>query len=367
MDKKASLLGVLRTLFRWKKQIVIICGVAVIGTVVISLLLPNFYKAKTVFFAASSDQAKPELLFNRAGDLRLEYYGNENDVDRLLTVAESNELADILIDSFGLMEHYDINPELSKARHRVREKFFKHYEVLKNKRDAIELTFESTDRELAARVANTTRALINSVALDLIRSGQSKTLNTYRQNIKNRQQRLQILTDSLAQLRSRYGIYNLSAQTEALTTQLDASEARYVRSRSKLQALKETRGIPRDTIRYLEANVQGMKVQLDSMEIRMDRLRDGMGIVQQVEKEYLEVNQRLSEDRERAKALAAVFEADVPALLLVEEAEVPIVKSRPRRSILVVVAGMIAFFFSVLGVLLFDTYRNVNWQEIVNG
>ena len=50
----------------------------------------------------------------------------------------------------------------------------------------------------------------------------------------------------------------------------------------------------------------------------------------------------------------------VPAIVLVEAAEVPIVKSRPGRTMLVLGAGVLAFALAVLAVFLFHAYRDVD-------
>ena len=78
MDNNTNLLSVLRTLFQWKWTILMVAVVTFIGTAAISLLLPNYFKASTVFYAASEDLAKPEVLFaERGSGIRSEYYGSE--------------------------------------------------------------------------------------------------------------------------------------------------------------------------------------------------------------------------------------------------------------------------------------------------
>ena len=163
MEKNTdNLLGVLKTLFKWKKQIFLVCLIAGIGSVIISLLLPVYFQATTVFLAASPDQAKPELIFG-SGTLEGEYYGNENDIDRILTIAESSELFDFLIDTFNLYQHYKIDSTANRAPYRVKKKLAKLYDVAKTKRDAIELSVEDQDKELAAAIANTARRKINEI------------------------------------------------------------------------------------------------------------------------------------------------------------------------------------------------------------
>jgi len=364
MEQKASLLGVVQSLYKWRKHIVIICGIAGLGTALISLFLPNYYQASTLFYAAHPDLAKPEILFNRGNQLRSFYYGGEEDVDRLLTIGESAELLDYLVDSFDLYERYDINPELPKAPIRVREEFLSLYEVQRNKRDAIDLSVEDRDPEIAAQMANAARMKINELAQLLIKKNQEYTLKAYRSNLQNKASNLNQLGDSLALERAQYEIYNIQAQSEILTGQYSSARAQLARETSKLNTLRDNRSIPRDTIAYLSATVNGLETQVDSLSAQMERFRTGMARIQRLEKEYVDANQTLSEDRERTKQLQATYDADISAIILVEEAEVPVVKSRPRRSIIVIAAGAIAFIFSVLGVLLLEAYRSIKWREV---
>ncbi len=363
MENKDNLLGVAQTLWKWRRPIIIVCLIAVIGTAGASLLMPNYYQATTLFFAASPDQSKPELVFNQ-GNLRSEYYGNANDIDRLITIAESNELVSFLVDSFQLYEHYKIDPESPRAPFRVREKFFSLYEIKKTKRDAIALSIEDKDKKFAARMAKAAREKIDETAQALIKEGQQKAIHTFETEVKMKQKQLQILGDTLNKMRQIYGLYNTVAQTESLTAQQSEAEAKLVRNQTRLEVLKGTAGVPRDTIVMLTALVKGLETEVQNLSQKILLLNQGIAPINTLEKQYYESNLSLSLDLERLKMWKAVYESYVPTTILIEEAEVPIIKSRPKRSILVLTAGALAFIFSAFAVLLFDAYQHVKWFEI---
>ena len=66
MDNRDNLLGVLATLFKWKKQILKVILLAGIGTAAISFFfLDDYYRASTVFYVASPDLFKPEQVVHR--------------------------------------------------------------------------------------------------------------------------------------------------------------------------------------------------------------------------------------------------------------------------------------------------------------
>ncbi len=360
MEQKDNLLGVVQTLWKWRRPIIFVSLAAVIGTAVISLFLPNYYKATTTFLAASPDMAKPELLFG-SGNLYRNEYGNGNDIDRLLTIAESNELVEFLVDSFRLYEHYNISKDDPRAQFRVQEKFFGLYKVEKTKRDAIQLSVEDKEREFAPDIANVARIKIDQFAQRLIKEGQRQMIETFEREITIKQQQQQALGDTLNALRKNFRLYNTVAQTESLTSQQSEAEAKLVRNRTRLNVLKNTSGVPRDTIVMLTALVQGLEEEVKNLEQRMDQLNNGIAPINTLEKQYFEGNLSLSQDIERLKIWKAVYKSYIPATILVEEAEIPLVKSRPKRSILVIAAGAIAFIFCAFAALLLDNYE-VNWR-----
>lgn len=368
MENNLNLIQVLRKLYKWRRPIILLSGGTFVLTAGLSLLLPNFFEAKTVFYAASEDQAKPEVLFPEKGsNITAEYYGSESDIDRLLTVAQSNELKDYLIDSFALFAHYDKNPDAPKARYRLRKKLDKHYDIQKNERDALILSFEDKDPAFAARIANAAREKIEQITLGLIRSNQAKNLKANRENIQRQERNQRMLADSLDRLRAAYGLYDGLEQTQELSTEITSKQSLLTAKEARYDALKGEPSIPRDTLTYLQAEVKGLEANVRSLEDKLDLWRKGMSAVLDMEKQYLDGAQRLSEDRARTRVLQATYEADIPAVLVVEEAEVPLYKSRPSRSILVLAATLVVFVFTVLGILLFEAYKDLNWKAVTDG
>jgi len=362
MDHKDNLLGILKTLFKWKKPIILICLLAGIGSSIIVLLLPVYFQASTTFIVASPDQAKPEMLFSQ-GNLKPELFGNTNDIDRVLTIAESNELINFLIDSFQLYQHYDIDPKASKAAYYVKQVFFDLYDIKKTKRDALQLTMEDQDPALAAAMARSAREKIGQITQRLLKEGQQKTIAAFQKDIETKEAYLKIYGDSLAQLRDTFGIYNSDAQTESLTEKLNKSRSQLAFNKARVISLKAQKG-QRDTIRNIQSKVAGLEDEVTFLTAQLKRFNEGMAPISIVERQYFETNLSLGQVQEKMKQYKTAFESPISTLLLIEEADVPIIKSRPKRTITVLAATMVAFLFSVIGVLLFDTYKDINWREI---
>jgi len=364
MDNQYNLLGVIRTVWKWRKNIIWICGIVAIGSTVICLLLPNYYSSSAIFYAASPNLSFPEPVGMETKET--EYYGEEEDMDRILTIAESKEVADYLIEKFNLYENYEINPDQKLGAHKIMKKFQKLYTVKKTKFDAVEVSMEDKDPQLATDIANAAWFKIDEIAQRLIKESQKLELETRKLTVKEKEEKLDLLNDSLAIVRERYGIYNTVTQSEGLAFALQSIEGALATNKAKVKIYGEKGGVRfRDSVMIARANIEGGNRQLELVNAKLDLFNQGMAIVETLTEVQEEASEQLALNREREKQLSATIDSRFSAIYLVESPQVPIFKSRPFRSILILASVFAAFLFSVIGVLMLDGYRSVNWREVL--
>ena len=364
MNNDDNLLGIIKSIFRWKKHILILCLLAGIGAVVISLLLPNYYKATTVFYAASEDVIKPDPVGNALKERA--YYGRDEDIDKILTIAQSSELKSYLVNQFNLFDHYEIDSTAEKAKFKIVEKLDGLYDIIKTKYEAIELSIEDKDPALAGKMANAARDKINELSKKLTKEAQRKQLLDKGKTLKTKEEEINAINDSLTILKQRYGIYNVISQSESLSKQLSKTEGDYILNKSKMEAYINNPSIPRDTIAYIKATVHALEQKLKAEKSIMDKFNMGSPEVSKMDNTVDIAIEQLAEDKERYKQLKAAFEADTPMLILVEAAETPLIKSRPKRSILCMATVLLTLIFSMLAAIIIDTYKDVNWKAVFN-
>jgi tyrosine-protein kinase Etk/Wzc len=364
MENKDNLLVGLGILFRHRKFILMITGIVFVGSIVIALLLPVYYKSSTIFYAASPDLSNPDKMFG-GGSGESQYYGTNDDVDRLLTIAQGNELLSYLIKEFDLYEHYNVDSTSPKSSFYIKEKLLGLYNVQKTKYDAIQLSVEDKDPKQAAAMANAARDKISFIAKNLVKSSQKQQMDTYKSSISESSAKLNILGDSLAGLRERFGIYNPETQGEILATMLATAQGKVSALQGKLDALVEASGTPRDTIRRVSANLKGAEAQLTQVKADVEKFNQGSSRVSALTEEHENAKKQISWDNERLKHWEAAYNAAYPVIHLVETASIPLVKSRPMRTIIVLASTFVAFLFAVIGALLFEQYGNVNWKKVM--
>jgi len=362
MENNENLLGVISTLLRWRKPILRICLIAGIGTAIITLFLPNYYQSTTTFYAASPDLGKPEAVGEIERDRDI--YGEDTDNDRLLTIAQSNEIVSYLIAKFKLYEHYDIDPSNRKSKDKVRKKFRSLYNVEKTKYEAIEISVEDKDSLMAATITNAARYRTNEMAQALIKDGHQKRMTSLKSTMSEKQKSLYILGDSLSRVRKKYQVFNTETQGELLAQMVAKQRAQLIGTQAKLAVFRTGRGAARDSATYLKAQLKGFEKEVESLEQNLALFNSGMSLVNELEDEHQEAREQLSIDRERFKQLKAIHDSYIPTLMVVENGDVPVVKSRPFRSLIVISAIILAFILSLIGVLILENYKDVDWKKL---
>jgi capsule polysaccharide export protein KpsE/RkpR len=320
-------------------------------------LLDNYYEAKTVFYPTSPRLANPELLFGYTGQVT-DYFGSDRDLDRLAEIARSREVEDFLIERFDLYTHYGIDSTSKRGIHKLRKRLRKLYTVQKNKNDAIELTVEDRDPQVAADMANAARQKIDEIAQRLTKESQLKLLNAFENNLKRKQVELERLADSLRRVQAFYNIYDVGTQSAQIAGQLSLADLEVIRYRARLEVLESDPNVPRDTLAFIRANLKAYEQQRQQLRaaggntevLTVDRLNEAAPRIAILQDMHYQARKQLTYDLERYNQILA---------------EPPPVKSRPVRSLIVLASLLGTFLFTSLAVLVADAYRGVRWRSLL--
>ncbi len=347
MEESEHIKDAVQVIWRQRRPILKWSLAVLLLTTILSLGLKNYYKATTTFYPASLDLAKPEQIFGQATK-EMEFYGSGQDLDRLLTICQNNEVKDQLIHEFGLYEHYQIDSTQPLSRHKIRKKLSKLLEVNKTKYDAIDLSIEDQDKELAALMTNRARNIVNSFSHAMIVRRLSDIAKTYETSINEKQNLIHSLSDSLGRLRKKYPIYNIDAQTESMANIATEATNALAGEQARYELLKQKKA-PKDTLMYLAARIKGLETQIKSINgsdanqaFNLENFSQGVSKVSALLTSLDRLQGQINEDRIRHQHTQNAIASDPHAVITVSVAEVPDYKSRPKRSVLVLGATVIS-------------------------
>ena len=260
------------------------------------LLKPDYYKSTTLFYPVNSSLLEP--VSNRTQSAP-GYYGNDHDVDRILSIGSSNELILDAIATFNLAEHYEINIVSTKGKNKVRKRFKKNYNIKKTAFDAIQINVEDTDPAIATQIVKHVRNFINNKARALAKSSQNSMMSSLQISINAKSKELKIVTDTIRFLRQKHGIYDTRSQGEALAT-LEIKSGGSAQIRKKIE-----------------------------------NYNSGISDIIKLEIRQASISKNLATSQNELSDITAAFTHNSSALHIIEEASIPLEKSRPRRSLYV--------------------------------
>lgn len=309
MSEQQNLVSATRILLKWKKHIL---GVSILSAVVAALValfvLDEYYLSQSVFYPINQSQNDRSIIFN--GAQVMAYYGDKNDVNRLLTMANSKQLIEEIIEQFGIVEHYKIDKNKPFWKTKVYKKFLKNYAAIKTEKDAIEVSLSDTDPKLAATIVNTIVKILDTRNSKAIKENRSRLLTALEEDIQKESTKLSGL--------------NLKADSLIKEHKLRITFSQY----GEL-LVDGDNFLARETVRQLFREINNTQREMLNKSNIQDQLKVSVANT-------------------------------VSSISVVEKAEAADRREKPQRTLIVIIAFAIAFIFSCIGALLleqFNTFR----------
>ena len=206
-------------LYLWKKKIpliIITLAAAVLSTLISFTITPKFRSSVILFPASESPVSKSLLQANYQDRVGILGFGEEDQLERILQVLHSDDIRDHVIETYNLMEHYEID---SAGQYPITKLFGEYSSNIKFKRteyNSIVIEVMDKDPQMAADIANDIAALIDSTMNRMKRERALRALNLVEKEYLNSAERARAYNDSISILH-RKGILSYDAQIERLT------------------------------------------------------------------------------------------------------------------------------------------------------
>ena len=345
-----SLVGLGPIINRWKYFVAGAVALAAIVSIIVALLLPNVYRSTAIFIPTNPQMADPDRLLeagNQPGS-KLELGGRAEDLDRVITIGESQPVAEIIIKQFDLYQHYEAGaPGDDAVDNYVLSEFSSNLNIVHNERDAIELTFIDKDKKLAAAVANALVHAIDSVNQQLTLENRRTVLDLYRQRYEYLSTSFERSRQELVGARRRYGIFGLEMQGRYMVKQLIETEAALRKAEASGGDVAGLRRVLRGLTRAdggnlinLESYVRGT----DSLAMFTTRVAD--------------LQTRLISARSAYETAELSIKGRISSVYLVQKAYPATKKFKPVRSLIVLGSVLLTLALSVVFIALLELYRH---------
>ena len=315
MNNSLNLIEFLKLIFKWRKPILIVMGVGLIGSVVITdpHIMPPYYESVSLIYPLNPNLTQSSNLF---GDNAQGYFGTSADVDRILSIAGSVPLKMYIVNKFDLFKHYKIDSNKTKYPvEAVLKELHNNYSFEKNDRGAIELAVYDRDPQIAADMCNAIVGKIDETNQALLNDNKQKILAIYEVKLNEKQEQLKALGDTIFKLKQEYNLYS---------------------------------------------NIQDLPDQVTKL-----RAEKGIGFDQATEKVKVLEEQKKSAIRElnnnmiEYEQYKATINSTVPTVYVLEKAFKAERKSKPVRWLIVVGTLLVSFVLSAITIVMIERFKHL--------
>ena len=204
-------------LWKYRKPVIIVTVAGMILSVVISLIIKPRFAAEVVLYPTASSSVSKTLISTQwTGNRDILSFGEEEETERLLQILQSDKIRNQLVKQFDLYNHYEIKPDAKYRKTLLNNKLKKNVRFRKTEYMAVKIRVMDTDPQIAAEMANTIAALLDSTIAALQKEKARKAFVLVRDEYKTLEKEVEQIKDSLLFL-GKLGIYDLSAQSMGLS------------------------------------------------------------------------------------------------------------------------------------------------------
>lgn len=377
-EEEINLLELLNTLVRRRRTIIKICALAIILSIIYSLRLPNIYSAKATLLPPQKESGGGGVaaLLGQMGGLAglAGGIGLGGSADLYMGILKSRSVADGVIKRLDLLKEFK-----AKNAEEARNTLAGAVKFQSGKDGIIVITADSKKPEMAAKLANAYVEELErrSVELNLSKAGTERVFLEKRLDVVG--QELKKAENDLKSFQERYKAIKVDAQATATFEGIARLKAEMASKEVQLATLRSFQTDESPEVKALQVAINKLRSQVAVLAGRGES--DGVisvGSVPNLGLEYarllreVKIQEAVFEQLTKQYEVAKLSEAkDSSTIQVLDEAVVPVRKSKPKRSLIVILSAVTAFFVGIFTVFVQEYFSKMPvddrrlWSETV--
>ena len=360
---------VVRILVKERRIIVVSTVAALLISAIVSLILPKWYKARATILPPESGTSQTDVvgLMRFAGYQPALLPTVTSPSEIYTAILGSSRVTNAVIDSLDLMTEYG-----TQSRLNVLDRVIKHVEVGVTRESLVRVEYEDRDRERSARVANAFVSELDRFNCETRVTSARRVREFIEHRIRQAEMDLEVAEVGLKEFKESTGVVFVSEQAKASIETAAELYGRIVElevSRERLRQFATDRSPEimdiKSQIRALEKNLAQMGyATAEHDETAKNKLFPSFSNAPEMEMRLAGLMREVEIKRSVYRVLSEQYEEakiqemrDTPTLHVLDWAEPPLMRSKPKRKIMVGVSGAFAFLLSSFVVI----YRNKVW------
>lgn len=376
-EQEINLLDLLQVVVKRKMLIIKLCVAAGILSIAYSLTLPNIYSATAKVLPPQKETGGGGLsailgqMGGLAGMAGISGIGGSGEL--FLSILKSRSVADGVIEKLDLKTYFKVkNPDAARAvlTGAVKSQL--------GKDGIITVTAESKDPKQAAALANAMvdelgkrTVQLNLTKVGVERSFLEKRIEMVKNDLKKAEDDLRLFSEQNKTIK-------VESQATATISEVAKLKADIASREVQLAGLRSYQTEESPEVKTLKSSIAKLQSQMQAGEgSGGGGLIPAVGKVPSLGLEYarrlreVKIQEAIFEQLAKQYEAAKLMEAkDSSSLQVLDEAVVPARKSKPERSLIVILSTVTAFFLGVFGAFLLEYAEKMSpedrtrWEEI---
>ena len=355
-----NLMDLLLVIAKHNRFILKLTGGVAILSVIYALLQPNIYTGKTVVMPPQQASSSASALLGQLGGLAGMAggaLGVKNPSDLYVGMLKSRTVADALIERFKLVDLFK-----AKTMEPVRGALAGNTVITAGKDGFITIEYSDKDPKLAAALANASVNELDRLTQTLAVTEAAKRRLFYEKQLKGVREGLDLAESAMKEMQEKTGVIQLEGQSKAILGAEAELRAQIAAKEVELSAMRSFATEQNPDFRRVEQILSSLHSQLTKLEHDNHANNVEMtskGKIPELAVEYghkmrdLKYYEKLFEFMTQQVLVAKIDEAkDAAIIQVVDKALVPEVKSKPKRSMIVLLATIMAFFVGIIWVFI---------------
>lgn len=310
---------------KWK-HLLVVCSVALVASLIISFCIPNRYKSTVVLYPANSTSVSQTLATDINTERGLLQLGENEEVEQMMQMLQSNDIRNRIIEKYNLIEHYRINPNTKYLYTKLYDKYEDNVKFSRTEYTSVKIEVLDESPDTAALIANDISYLLDTVYSRMQRERAYKALKIVENEMLEQELLVKNINDSLEKLGA-LGVIEVKSQTEMYSEQ------------------------------YAIALASGNTSKVNELKSKLDTLAKYGGAHTMLTTQLKEEVQILTLRKNKFREAKIELEQDLPNAFIVNKAERAEKKSYPIRWLIVLTSVISAFLLALIVLALIEPLK----------
>lgn len=360
-DKELDLYTFVGILWNRRKFVIFFVFICTVIAIIVSLLLPKWYKAEAVVLSPQSGEMSisPADLLGGLGMGSV--LGGDENIFRYLAILKSRTLKETVVKKFDLQSHYK-----SKNTDKAIERFEEYIVLEVGEENQLKISFIDKDQNLVADVANYAVHCLDSINIVLSTNEAKNNREFMEIRIAEVMDSLKYYGELLAKFMKDNKILSIEDQVTAGIEQLALIKSQIIQKEVELEVAQKSLKSNNPIVMHTLWELSELRKQYHDLMSNesLESIAPDFNKIPDLELKLMELQRKVEYYSKLVEFLGPQYEQlrleeakNTPTLQILDKAVTPENKYKPKRSIIVIIVFLLSCFISSVYVLIKERKR----------